>query len=110
LQRLGLQEEPPASYTIDAYRDMLHTYGPLWVTADVGSPGHASIHARVMTGIYGDGSADNTFVWLVDPADGQRHSETFAHFTSTLEQLARDVGAAQPLWVQIVHNPPSPLR
>lgn len=110
LQRLGLQEEPPASYTIDAYRDMLRTYGPLWVTADVGSPGHVSIHARVLTGIYGDGSADNTFVWLVDPADGQRHSETFAHFSATLEQLARDVGAKQPLWVQIVHNPPSPPR
>jgi N-acetylmuramoyl-L-alanine amidase len=108
LQRLGLQEEPPACYRIDAYRDLLRTYGPLWVSADVGSPGTVSIHARVMTGIYGDGSADNSFVWLIDPVDGQRHSETFAHFSATLEQLARDVGATEPLWVQIVHNPPSP--
>jgi Papain-like cysteine protease AvrRpt2 len=108
LQRLGQQEEPPASYTIGAYKDMLRSYGPLWVTADVGSPGTVSIHARVMTGIYGDGSADNTFVWLVDPADGQRHSETFAHFSAAFEQLARDVGATEPLWVQIIHNPPPP--
>ena len=106
LQRLGLQEEPPACYTIGGYKDMLHAYGPLWVTADVGSPGKVSIHARVMTGIYGDGSADNTFVWLVDPADGQRHCETFAHFSAAFEQLALDVGATEPLWVQIIHNPP----
>jgi N-acetylmuramoyl-L-alanine amidase/uncharacterized protein YycO len=106
LAKLPLCEEPPANYLPDAYLRMLQSYGALWVTTDVGNSGNVAIHARVMTGIYGDGSPDNTFVWLIDPADGQRHNESFRHFAATFEQIARDVGANEPLWVQVVHNPP----
>jgi len=104
LRRLDLEEEPPANYIISAYMGMLQAYGPLWVTTDVGTgQGYVAIHARIMTGLQGDGTPDGTFVWLVDPATGQRTQETFSHFASTFEQMARDVGATEPLWVQIVH-------
>ena len=104
LRRLDLEEEPPANYIISAYMGMLQAYGPLWVTTDVGTgQGYVAIHARIMTGLQGDGTPDGTYVWLVDPATGQRTQETFSHFASTFEQMARDVGATEPLWVQIVH-------
>ena len=104
LRRLGLQEEPPANYTLQAYVDMLRRFGPLWVTTDVGSSGFVAVHARIMTGAYGDGTPAGTNVWLIDPADGRRHHETFEQFVRTFEQLARDVAATDPLWIQVVHN------
>ena len=60
----SLTMEPPQSYTIDGFRDLLQTKGPLWVGASV--PG---LHAIVVTGIYSDGSVDNTFVRINDPWD-----------------------------------------
>src|SRR5229473_472257 len=104
LHRLGFEEEAPANYTLKAYVDMMRAYGPLWVTTDVGTSGIVAIHARIMTGAEGDGSPAGSSVWLIDPADGKRHHETFEHFQQTFEQLARDAGAREPLWIQVVHN------
>jgi len=104
LHRLQLEEEAPANYTLKAFVDMMRAYGPLWVTTDVGTSGDVAIHARIMTGADGDGSPTGSCVWLIDPADGSRHHETFKHFQQTFEQLARDVGAREPLWIQVVHN------
>jgi hypothetical protein len=59
---LGLIAEPPQSYTVDGFRQLLESNGPLWVGASV--PG---LHAIVVTGIYADGSA--TFVRITDPWD-----------------------------------------
>ena len=105
LGRLGLVEEPPANYPLQTYVDLMRRYGPLWVTTDVGTSGDVAIHARIMTGAHGDGSPAGSYVWLIDPADGSRHLESFQHFVQTFEQLARDVGARDPLWIQVVHNP-----
>jgi hypothetical protein len=104
IQSLGLQEEPPANYTVDGFLNMLKTYGPLWVTRDSSTATFVSLHARIMTGMYGDGTPDGTFVLLIDPADGQRHQESFSHFQQTFEQVARDVAPGEPLWIQVVHN------
>jgi hypothetical protein len=101
LQRLDLREEPPANYSVQGYLDMLRAYGPLWVTTDV----VAGLHARIMTGMYGDGAPDNTYVSLIDPADGQRHQESFQHFVDNFEQVARDAAPDEPLFIQVVHNP-----
>ncbi|PCE24674.1 N-acetylmuramoyl-L-alanine amidase [Burkholderia ubonensis] len=63
---MGLAFEPPQSYTIDAFRQLLEDHGPLWVCADV--PG---LHAIVVTGMYGDGADDgsDTYVRISDPWD-----------------------------------------
>jgi N-acetyl-anhydromuramyl-L-alanine amidase AmpD len=57
-----LKMEPPQSYSIDGFRQMLETKGPLWVGAVV--PG---LHAIVATGVYGDGTPDGTYVRINDP-------------------------------------------
>jgi hypothetical protein len=59
---MGLTAEPPQSYTIEAFRDLLAANGPLWVGAAV--PG---LHVIVVTGMYHDGEA--TYVRITDPWD-----------------------------------------
>lgn len=58
----GLLQEPPQSYSIDGMRQLLQNFGPLWVGAAV-----PSLHAIVVTGMYSDGSVDNTYVRINDP-------------------------------------------
>src|SRR5262249_43098705 len=60
----GLTAEPPQCYSADGLRELVESMGPLWVTAAV--PG---LHAIVVTGVYGDGSENNTFVRINDPWD-----------------------------------------
>ena len=59
---IGLTPEPPQCYTVDGFRQLLESSGPLWVGAAV--PG---LHAIVVTGFYGDGT--NNFVRITDPWD-----------------------------------------
>jgi len=60
----GLTAEPPQFYSADGLRTLLTNKGPLWVAAAV--PG---FHAIVVTGLYSDGTDDNTFVRINDPWD-----------------------------------------
>jgi hypothetical protein len=50
--------------------DLLKAYGPLWVNCDSSTATQVSLHARVLTGMYGDGGPDDTYVLVNDPADG----------------------------------------
>jgi hypothetical protein len=59
---LQLEAEDPQSYGIDAFRELLEARGPLMVTASVPSE-----HVVVVTGIYGDGTPDGTYVRINDP-------------------------------------------
>ncbi len=63
---LGLVFENPQCYTIEGFRQLLDSSGPLWVAAEV--PG---LHAIVVTGMYSDGAPDgsDTFVRITDPWD-----------------------------------------
>lgn len=61
-QAWTLRMETPQSYTIGALVQLIQDNGPLWVGAAV--PG---LHAIVVTGMYGDGSTENTFVRINDP-------------------------------------------
>lgn len=63
---IGLSYQHPQAYTIDGFRQMLESYGPLWVGAAV--PG---LHAIVVTGMYSDGTADgsDTYLRITDPWD-----------------------------------------
>ena len=108
----GLTMEPPQSYTIDGLRDLVQSKGPLWVAAAV--PG---LHAIVVTGIYSDGSADDTFVRINDPWDRDPgtpgHAGAYANthdigsqYVLTLQQFAQEyeTPATYPnVSVQILH-------
>jgi len=49
IRRVGLKEEPPANYTLEAYLDFIEKYGPIWITTGDGF----SAHARLLIGIEG---------------------------------------------------------
>jgi N-acetyl-anhydromuramyl-L-alanine amidase AmpD len=103
-REVGLVSEPPQSYSIDAFRDMLDRFGPLWVTKI--DPG---VHVVVVTGMYSDGAPDgsDTYVRITDPWDrvtgtpgtrgaylpthntGSRYILSWADFIAEYEEAAR---------------------
>jgi hypothetical protein len=64
---IGLTYEEPQSYSIDGFRTLLETNGPLWVAART----PLGNHAIVVTGMYSDGAADgsDSYVRVTDPWD-----------------------------------------
>ena len=105
LAAAGLIGEPPMSYSIEGWQQMLRTYGPLWVTTDEQPGAGFAIHARIMVGINGDGTAAGTTVQIVDPATGSEYNENFQTFLNKYEEEARD--STGPLRIQVVHWPPN---
>ena len=104
----GLEAGPLANFGGRDWMDMLSRFGPLWVTADVNpNVGQFSIHARVLYRIHGDGSADNTTVWLIDPGTGTRRELTLGQFMREFEAEAAE---GQPLRIQVLHWPESVAR
>lgn len=104
LNALHLSAEPPASYTAQALESKLRLWGPLWVTTAEPAGKNFSVHARVILGIAGDGSAGGTILIIADPADGVIHPESFDTFTQKLERLAKaDYGAGADVRPLIVH-------
>lgn len=93
-----LQIEPPRTYSPAALRALIEQYGPLWVGE--ASPG---LHVVVVTGMFGDGSLDGTFVRIADPwpiGRGERYVLSFREFAQNLEAAAEVVGAT----AQILHG------
>jgi Papain-like cysteine protease AvrRpt2/Protein of unknown function (DUF3238) len=108
---MGLVAEPPQSYTIDGFRQLVANNGPLWVGAAV--PG---LHAIVVTGVYSDGTS--TFVRITDPWDreiglpgspgnyadthaaGSRYIMRWEDFVAEYEKAATDFSAVN---LQILH-------
>jgi hypothetical protein len=108
----NLTQESPQSYTVDGLRELLQAKGPLWVGAAV--PG---LHAIVITGLYSDGTIDNTFVRINDPWDrdpgtpgnAEAYLNTHDHgsqYVLTLQQFAEEYEAATNfpnVNIQILH-------
>jgi N-acetyl-anhydromuramyl-L-alanine amidase AmpD len=108
---MGMTAEPPQSYTVEGFQQLLSNNGPLWVGAAV--PG---LHAIVVTGLYGDGS--DTFVRITDPWDrdigapgspgaystshatGSRYIMRWADFVAEYERAATNFSRVN---LQILH-------
>lgn len=112
LQRTGMRAEPPQNYTAAGWESLLRAHGPLWVTTDEGLTCRPMIHARIMTGIRGDGSPGGTTVMLIDPADGSEVREPLGEFVRKFEREAVNMrrracgaqpGPLPPFRVQVVH-------
>ncbi len=104
LQALALTAEPPASIGATGLESKLRLWGPLWITTAEPDGQNFSIHARVLIGIVGDGSADGTTLTIADPADGAKHLESLGDFTKKLEAVAKaDYGANADVRPLIVH-------
>lgn len=98
----GLRSEAPQNYTTQGWANLIRRHGPLWVTTAEGQ--NFSIHARVMTAIFGDGTGNGTTVVIIDPADGAVHTEKLSIFDQKFEAVARqDLGNCGELRPQVVH-------
>ncbi|MCK9373004.1 MAG: hypothetical protein M0P91_07385 [Sulfuricurvum sp.] len=84
----GLTAEPPMSYTISGLRSLIENHGPLIAVADEAPGALWAIHARVIRGIYGDGTVDGTFLRINDPAGGRQYTESFRAFAKKFEEVA----------------------
>src|SRR5262245_45198225 len=103
LAAAGLTYEYPQSLTAGGWEALLRRYGPLWVTTDENPGAGFSIHARIMTGIHGDGTDAGTSLDIVDPNGGRTYKENLGAFRTKYESEALD--PKQPLRIQIVHWP-----
>jgi hypothetical protein len=100
LSTAGLVAEPPQSFSIQGWETLLRNYGPIWITTDE-APGAAwAIHARIITGIHGDGTPEGTKFKIVDPAGGRRYEESIAVFIPKYEEEVIRTGFMR---VQVVH-------
>ncbi len=80
--------EPPMCYTVNGMRELLELHGPLIVIADEAPGDLWAIHARVVRGIYGDGTVDGTSLRINDPAGGHQYTESFRAFSKKYEEVA----------------------
>jgi hypothetical protein len=104
LGALGLRTEPPQNFTAQGWLSLLRNNGALWVTGNETPNQGFAIHARIFKGIFGDGSADATFLSIVDPADGSESSESIRVFTEKFESVVKiDLGVGADLRPQVVH-------
>jgi hypothetical protein len=65
-----LSEEPGNPVTVDGLLNLLQKYGPLWLIADDSIDNNKLVHARIVTALKGDGTADGTEVTCIDTAKG----------------------------------------
>jgi hypothetical protein len=84
----GMTGEPPMNYTVSGLRSLIELNGPLIAIADEAPGGLWAIHARVIRGIYGDGTVDGTFLRINDPAGGRQYTESFRAFAQKYEEVA----------------------
>jgi Papain-like cysteine protease AvrRpt2 len=108
----GLATKPAQVYTVDSFVQLImDTFGPIWVAAD--PPGS---HVRVITGVYGDGTAEGTFVLINDPwkADmtafqtpnpGAIYKETYQQFMKKQLAMTRQGTPASALYVGYLQEP-----
>ncbi|MEP6502446.1 MAG: papain-like cysteine protease family protein [Betaproteobacteria bacterium] len=107
---IGLQAEPPQSYSVDGFYDLLANRGPLWVSKIAGG-GATSGHAVVVTGMYSDG--DQHFVRVADPWDrvvgapGSPGGYATTHATGS-RYIMRYEDFQTEYELRIVGDPPTP--
>lgn len=99
----GLVAEPPASYTIDAWAQMLEQHGPLYI--DMTWSGASGGHVRVLVGMTSDGNPDGsgTTMYMHDPWPDTpgRIKLSFADFLTLYENRTGNSGGN--LQYQILH-------
>jgi hypothetical protein len=80
-----LTAQPPQSYSVEGFRALMASHGPLWIGVAVPSG-----HAIVAYGMYGDGMPSSTKVRVLDPwppGRGERYDMTFADLEAEYEAM-----------------------
>lgn len=94
----GLLIEPPQTYIVDSLKELLLAHGPLWFGQ--ANPG---LHVIVITGMYGNGTPDKTYVRINDPwpiGRGERYSITFSELMQRFTAATNMVG----IHAQVLHS------
>jgi peptidoglycan hydrolase-like protein with peptidoglycan-binding domain len=107
LQDTGLRTDAPQNYTPEAILRLLESCGPIWVTTQENRPEEIpdkpfSLHARIVYGLYGDGTLSGTTVRIIDPIGGITYHENFERFMTNREDVARLDGAPLDI-LSIIH-------
>jgi hypothetical protein len=87
----GLKDVSFGALSAQAIETALKAHGPLWVIADEDITPDFSIHARVVTGITGDGTPSGTNIIFNEPATGSEADETVRTFSEKLDQLSNGI-------------------
>jgi len=83
MRTAGLTMEPMMNLPLDEWVRLMRRHGLLWVgTLNSDSSGR---HARIIEGVYGDGSAERSHFKIIDPDRGRRYNETFRAFVRKYE-------------------------
>ena len=100
--RLGMGTEAPQNFLPAGYETLLKKHGPLWIAAGLGEGG-VRRHVRVLRGIVGDGTFDNTTAYILDPDGGRDYKSTVLQFAQELENIAKDeIAAGHDLYTQVI--------
>ena len=95
----GMQIEYPTCDLPEAIENKLKSFGPLLIIDDEDSSKNFALHARIIIGIAGDGTSENTLLAIIDPGSGTQYQEGFETFIDKYEQAA----GVQDLMIQMMH-------
>lgn len=88
LDLMGMVAEPPMSISVEGIADLISRHGPIWVTADDDLTVNFSIHARILIGVFGDGTPEGTIATIIDPNADSPIEESVAIVQERHAQLA----------------------
>lgn len=83
----GFENEPPGNHTLEFYIDKLKQEGPLWVTTSTAPTGINS-HAKLIVGVSGDMTYENTYIVFIDPLFGKLIKQKAIEFVKEFENEA----------------------
>lgn len=88
----GMTVEYQRCETPDSILQLLENYGPISIVDNEGSTTNWAVHNRIIKGIHGDDTPDNTFLEIIDPGDGTSYDESFTTFESKYESMSEANG------------------
>ena len=88
LDSLSLKAEPPICLSVAGIAALLSQHGPIWITIDVDPSDEWSGHAKIIYGLQGDGSPENTMALVLDPNKESPIIESVAQIHQQFNQLA----------------------
>lgn len=94
IQDFNLRDASIGDLTAEELAKQIASRGPLWVIADQDQSASFSVHARVITGITGDGTTQGTKVLFNDPAKDEPDEQSLQQLIVELEQLAAGISSA----------------